>query len=80
MKFDFFSVLKPIALTTEKAVEFIIHSSDRLVIDAITALIKGWFFFYSPSVLKFILKHLAGFIQSFISLIQGARTVAIQID
>ena len=30
MKFDFFSVLTPIASTTEKAVEFIIRSSDRL--------------------------------------------------
>ena len=80
MKFDFFSVLIPIALTSEKAAEFIIHSSDRLVIDAITALIKTSSFLRQALFLKIVLKQLVGFLQSFPNLIQAAGTFSVQKD
>ena len=77
MKFDFFSVLTPIASTTEKAVEFIIRSSDRL--DGSTH--KKHFLSSTSSFFpKFVLKQLVGFLQSFPKLIQAAGTFSVQKD
>ena len=77
MKSDFFSVLTPIASTADKAVEFVICSSDRR--DRSTHK-KDFLSSTSSFILTIGLETFWWFLQSFPNLIQAAGTFSVQKD